>query len=330
MDVMFYEIFKEEEKALKLFLPPTVRAGFSAKAIQECAAKPKPPATLISVRTQSIIPGEWAPKLQGILTRSTGYDHILSYRKQTNTYILAGHLPHYCSRAVAEHGILAMLALLRKLKIQIKHFDAFDRSGLTGSECFKKSMLVIGVGRIGSQVVDMARGLRMNVRGVDPEHKINDLDYVKLSDGVSWADVIVCAAPLTDETRGMLNYDVLKDTRPGAVLINVSRGEISPIKDLNRLLSEKILGGIGLDVYEHEGLLAASLRSGERGANESIRRIQELKDRPNVLFTPHNAFNAQEALERKAEQSIESVTLFLEKKTFPYPVPDDGLVTLKI
>jgi phosphoglycerate dehydrogenase-like enzyme len=170
----------------------------------------------------------------------------------------------------------------------------------------------------------------MNVRGVDPEHKINDLDYVKLSDGVSWADVIVCAAPLTDETRGMLNYDVLKDTRPGAVLINVSRGEISPIKDLNRLLSEKILGGIGLDVYEHEGLLAASLRSGERGANESIRRIQELKDRPNVLFTPHNAFNAQEALERKAEQSIESVTLFLEKKTFPYPVPDDGLVTLKI
>lgn len=327
---MFYEVFKEEERALKLFLPPNVRAGFSAKTIQESAARQKPPAALISIRTQSVIPDEWAPKLQGILTRSTGYDHILSYRQKTNTYILAGYLPHYCSRAVAEHTVLIMLALLRKLKSQIKNFETFERSGLTGAECFEKNMLVIGVGRIGAQVVDLARGLRMNVRGVDPEEKIKDLDYVKLSDGMPWADVIVCAAALTPETRGMLTYDVFKPAKPGVIFINVARGEISPIKDLGRLLSEKILGGLGLDVYENEGQLAAVLRSGEKPSDEAVRRAQDLKDRPNVMFTPHNAFNAQEALERKAEQSIESVTLFLEKKTFPYPVPDDGLVTLKI
>ena len=320
MDVMFYEVFEEEKKALNLFLPREVEAGFTEKKIQAAGDK-KPPAPLISIRTQSVVPGIWAGSFEGILTRSTGYDHILSFFQRAGVPALAGYLPYYCARAVAEHAILVMLSLYRKLKTQIDHFNRFDRNGLTGRECLGKNMLVVGVGHVGSQVAEMALELKMNVKGVDIDPKMKDLEHISLKDGIPWADVIVCALPLTEETAGMFTYETLKDAKRGAVFVNISRGEISPTGDLKELLADGILGGIGLDVYEDEHTLAECLR-GVVPEEGRCQHIVELQDKENVIFTPHNAFNTGEALERKAEQSIESVRLFLEKKVFPHPVPE--------
>lgn len=320
MDIMFYEVFKEEAVALKKFLPKNLHAGFTWKTIQEYNSA-QLPASLISVRTQSRIPKEWGKKLNGILTRTTGYEHISTFRRAVKWEVPAGYLPDYCARSVAEHAVLMAWALLRKFKIQEEQFGIFKRDGITGHECRGKNLLVVGVGHIGSEVVEIAKGLKMNVQGVDIKKRIKNLKYVSLARGVQWADIIICALPLTPATRGMLNYKSLKSAKSGTLLINISRGEITPLKDLQRLLDEKILGGIGLDVYEEEELLAGYMRGNKMRPSSAVRIALELKDRENVIFTPHNAFNTHEAVERKASDSAKAITSFLKKGKFPDPVP---------
>ncbi len=317
-DVVFYEVFAEEKKALEKFLPAKLRARFESKTIQECG-EALPSAKLISVRTQSRIPLRWGAHLSGIFTRSQGYDHLVFYRSGTGKNIACGYIKEYCSRAVAEQAVLTMMVLLRKLKKQMDCFGTFSRDGLTGLECRGRRALVIGVGHIGGEVVTITRGLAMTVRGVDPQHKIKGLRYVTLAKGLPWADVIFCACPLTDTTKAMLNYNALRKVKKEAIFVNVGRGEISPVKDLARLLSENILGGISLDVFDEESLLADSLRA--RRGDAYVRMMMKLKNRDNVVFTPHNAFNTQEALEAKARLSVEAVERFLRQGTFPDPVP---------
>ena len=122
LDVMFYEAFEEEEKEIKEALPTDVRAGFTPKTIAEAGGK-ECPAQLISIRTQSALPVEWAKDLKGILTRSQGYDHLTDYLSKTKADIACGYLGSYCARAVAEQAVLMMMALLRRLKKQIKQFE---------------------------------------------------------------------------------------------------------------------------------------------------------------------------------------------------------------
>ena len=146
MDAFFYEAFEEEAAALRRYLPPQVRAGFTWKTIQE-AGDAEPPAPLISIRTQSALPAAWTGKVRGIVSRTTGFDHLVGIQ------IPYGYLPHYCSRAVAEQAILLMMALLRKLPQQTGQFPKFHRDGLTGRECAGKKLLVVGVGDIGLEIV---------------------------------------------------------------------------------------------------------------------------------------------------------------------------------
>ncbi|MDP3920526.1 MAG: NAD(P)-dependent oxidoreductase [Candidatus Omnitrophota bacterium] len=320
MDVMFYEVFREEEIALKRHLLSVVDAGFTADTVQEHKDEAAP-SNFISVRTQSVIPLEWARSVNGILTRSTGYDHLIAYRERSRTNIPCGYLPEYCARAVAEHALLVLMALLRKLPRQMKHFDTFNRDGLTGVECLGKNLLVIGVGHIGEMVASLGASLGMQVRGVDIIKRVQGLHYVSLKEGLPAADVIVCALPLTEQTQWLLNYDRLQYAKRDTILVNVSRGEITPVQDLIKLLDEGVLGGLALDVYENEPVLAEYLRSGNIILRQHHKTILTLRGRDNVILTPHNAFNTLESIERKAAQSVEVVMQFLESRTFPFSVP---------
>jgi D-lactate dehydrogenase len=214
-----------------------------------------------------------------------------------------------------------MMSLLRKLKSQEKNLLSFSRDGLTGLECKARKALVIGVGNIGREIVDIAQGLRMEVKGVDIDPVLKDLDYVSLRQGVAWADVVFCALSLTEKTEGMLNYAALEKTKPGLIFVNIARGEISPVEDLKRLLDEGKIAGLGLDVYPQESLFADSLRAQRTVENPQGKIILELVKDKRVLFTPHNAFNTKEALEQKASLAVASVVDYLKNGTFPRPVP---------
>jgi len=315
-DVVFYEVFTEEEEALRRHLPEGVDAVYSPETVQAAGAG-RPRAKLVSIRTQSVIPVSWAKELSGILTRSTGTDHLPAFRKWCGLDVPCGYLPDYCSHAVAEHAVLTAMALLRKLKRQMLQFGRFGRDGITGSEAAGRKLVVVGVGRIGSELVRLGRMLEMQVMGVDPEPKLQDLEYVSLEEGVRRAEVLVSAVPLKQDTRGMFNYALLRQAGPGLVFVNVSRGETSPVRDLRRLLDENILGGLGMDVFEAEAALAGSLRDGSPEPVPAAADIRELNGRGEVIFTPHNAFNTRQALERKARLSAEAVMCFLEKGFFP-------------
>jgi D-lactate dehydrogenase len=319
MHVYFYEAFEEEMNLLRSLLGRDLTYEFTSSTIQETRHK-KPLARLISIRTQSIVPPSWAEELDGVLSRSTGFDHLLAYDSQIKKQLPLGYLEEYSTRAVAEHAIMMTMALVRKLPQQMRQFGVFDRDGLTGAECSGKNLLVVGVGRIGSEIVRIASGLGFAVKGVDIVPNKPEVIYVPREEGIVWADVIVCAMNLTKQNEGYFSYDLLKSGRKGCVFVNVARGEHSPLAGLKRLLDERHLAGVGLDVFEEEGTLAVALRNPASPPTPEVTLISQLLARPNVLLTPHNAFNTQEALQRKAAMSVEQIRHFMKHRDFVWKV----------
>jgi D-lactate dehydrogenase len=340
--IAFYEAFAEEECELRKALAENTSPGshgekagseavFTAQTIQE-SGDVLPPAPIISVRTQSQIPPSWAPMLRGIITRSTGYDHIQAYRRETGIAVPAAYLPEYAARAVAEQGMLLWTALLRRLPEQQRSMANFARDGLTGRELRNRRLTVVGVGRIGGEIVGLGFALGMAVVGVDLDERPEltgayGLKYLPLAEGIARADILATALPLTDLTPGLLGYEALRNLPRGAVLVNVGRGEVTPPADLLRLLEEGILDSVGLDVYDHETGLAAVLRDGAdpstlpASVRDSVGATLRLLAHPRVLCTPHNAFNTAEAVVRKSRRSIENLRHLLANGTFLTPLP---------
>ncbi|MBN1555293.1 MAG: hydroxyacid dehydrogenase [Phycisphaerae bacterium] len=351
MDAFFYEVFDEERDAILRYLPADARVEMTPATPQELGHD-APPAKILSTRTQSKIPHAWAGELTALLTRSTGYDHIVRYAREANFTGQCGYLPLYCARAVAEQACMLWMALLRRLPLQRAQFGAFHRDGLTGREALDKTLVVVGVGNIGHEIVKIGCGLGMNVIGVDIDPRHDDVTYAAVNDALPRADVIACAMNLTADNAGYFNTERLSKCKPGAIFVNIARGELSPTADLLSALDEGKLAGVGLDVYEEESALAVALRAGDCGLvlrgeaplrrvvlrnvedplgadcglenktqSSAVRAALELAKRPDAILTPHNAFNTAEALERKAQQTAESLTAFLQTGKFPHPVP---------
>ena len=326
LDVFFYEAFDEEQLAIKRYLPKNIQAGFSWKTIQETDHS-APPAAIISTRTQSQLPTQWAGELTGILTRSTGYDHVRDYLRQIDKKIACGYLPLYCNRSVAEQALMLWLALLRKLPRQQSQFSKFNRDGLTGRECLGKTLLVVGVGNIGCEIIKIGQALGMNALGVDIVQRHEDVEYVDIDPGLSQADVIVCAMNLTDDNIDYFDYARLAEGSPQAIFVNIARGEQSPVADLLKLLEQGLLGGVGLDVYDREKEFAVQFRSQKSLADPDdtgeFSALMKLANRPDVITTPHNAFNPIESVDRKSSQAIQSISAMLETGDFAWPIPID-------
>jgi D-lactate dehydrogenase len=322
-DVFFYEAFAEEAEALRRYLPSSIAAGFTGDTIQE-AGHMAPPARLISLRTQSVIPTSWADSLDGILSRSTGYDHLLAYAASVPRCPALGHLPLYCHRAVAEQAALLWLALLRRLPVQLRQFTTFHRDTITGAECQGRTLAVVGVGNIGREVCRVGAALGMRVLGVDLLQKHDDIQYVDIDTALAQADVVVAAMNLNASNRGYFNADRLARCKRGAIFVNIARGELSPSTALLAALRAGLLGGIGLDVYDHEPELAETLRGGQPSHDPEVLATLELTEYDNVICTPHNAFNSDEAVQRKSEHSIRQIVAFLETGQFEWPVPVRG------
>jgi D-lactate dehydrogenase len=320
-DVFLYETFEEEKAAIAQYCPPEINAGYTWKTIQE-SGHTKPPAPIISLRTQSVIPPAWADKLTAILSRSAGYDHLARYQQETEADIQYGYLPVYCVQAVAEQAMLLWMALLRNLPRQVQQFKQFRRDGLTGSECRGKTLVVTGVGNIGHQIVQLGKALGMTVFGVDIDPRHDDVDYLNIAEALPRADIIVCAMNLTADNPNYFSYDRMQAVSPGTLFINIARGELAYTADLLRLLDEGRLGGIGIDVYNRESELSVMLRDNrQQSGHPEVQAVLELRRRDHVIMTPHNAFNTAEAVQRKASQSIEQLQHLKQHGTFHWSAP---------
>ena len=291
-DVVFCEVFSEEESILRELLPNSINAYFTKKTFQEENVEGK----LLCIRTQSKV-----PEYSNVISRSTGINHLDNHKG------IKTNIPNYSTTAVAEHAIMLMMCLLKNLKKQLNNVKSFDRDNLTGRECLNKTVLIAGVGKIGYEISKICKAFGMNVIGVDIFKNYGDINYMDINEGIPKSDVIICSMNLNNN-EGYFNYNLLKNSKKRAVFVNISRGEISPMSDILKLLDENHLGGVALDVFSDESNLYVS------GGNNNV--FQDLLKRDNVLFTPHNAFNSEEALRRKCEYNVKYVVGFLENEKF--------------
>jgi D-3-phosphoglycerate dehydrogenase / 2-oxoglutarate reductase len=157
------------------------------------------------------------------------------------------------ARAVAEGALTLMLALVKRLPelqraVVERDWGARDRLELGDLE--GATLGIVGYGRIGRELADLARALGMHILAHDP---LVDEATTPLDALFENADVVSLHAPLTDETRGIVGPELLARAKPGLVLVNTARGAlVSSLDDLLAALENGRLGGVGLDVFEEE------------------------------------------------------------------------------
>jgi D-lactate dehydrogenase len=265
------------------------------------------------------------PHLKLVLCLSTGFDHV-DLNECRKRGITVCNVPAYGERTVAEYTMALMLSLSRRIPEsanRLKHGLA-GHNDLTGFDLFDKTLTVIGTGRIGRHVIKYARAFGMTVLGVDayPNQEAAaelGFEYVGLHEGLKRAGVVSLHAPLTAETRHMLNRRSLAAMKDGALLINTARGELVDTTAVLHALHTKKLGGAALDVIEGEKYLGGEVQikvlSDGSVKHEVIRDIAEhdaLLKLPNVIITNHNAFNTHEAHRRIMTAAAASATAFLD------------------
>jgi D-lactate dehydrogenase len=264
------------------------------------------------------------PKLKLIATRSTGFDHIdLAACRERN--IIVANVPSYGENTVAEHTFGLILALSRHLHRAYMRTSRGDFSldGLIGFDLKGKTIGIIGAGHIGLHVIRMAKGFGMKVLAYDVKQdhflaEVLDFSYVDLEQLLAQAEVISLHAPYNSRTHHLINRDRLQLVKRGAILINTSRGGLIDTSALVWALEEGILAGAGLDVLEGEELikeekqLLASQESAEKMRLLLSNHI--LRDRENVVITPHSAFNSREALNRILDTTVENILAYVAGK----------------
>jgi D-lactate dehydrogenase len=209
-------------------------------------------------------------------------------------------VPAYSPYAVAEHAVALLLALNRKIPRANNrvHDLNFSLSGLVGFDLHGKTAGIFGTGRIGRIAAQILRGFGMRVLAFDPYPSTDwaqqhGVEYTDVQSLAGESDVISLHTPLTPETHHIICRETLEKMKPGAVLINVSRGALIDTTALIEALKSGRLGGVALDVYEEEEGVFFEDLSGQILHDDELARLLTF---PNVLITAHQAFLTQEAL----------------------------------
>ncbi|WP_280244824.1 hydroxyacid dehydrogenase [Nocardia abscessus] len=265
------------------------------------------------------------PKLQLVATRSTGYDHIdLGYCAAHG--ITVSNVPDYGDSTVAEHVFALILCLARHLvdAAERTRRSGFSQAGLRGFELRGKTLGVIGTGRIGRRVIEIAGGFGMAVVATDlhPDHTLAEglgFRYADLDHTLAAADILTLHVPATTDTVHLISdreFDLMK---AGAVLINTARGHIVDVAALIRALTSGKVKAAGLDVLPEESVIqeeAEIFRDRALSPLELRTLVAEhvLFGFPNVLITPHNAYNTDEAVHRIIETTLHNIEAFARGK----------------
>lgn len=240
-------------------------------------------------------------KLQIIANHAVGYNNIdVEAAHRQNVYV--ANTPGVLTDSCAEFTLALMLAVGRRLYQAQEYllagkFDGWDPLGFLGTELQNSTLGVVGMGRIGRAVAERANALGMNIiyhnrnqlssdieRSLDAEY-CSDLESL-----VDQADVISLHCPLTEETRHLIDANMLDRMKENAILVNTSRGPVVDEEALAQALHDETIGGAGIDVFENEPKVHP-----------------KLKDAPNCLLTPHIAsasYKTRENIGMLAAQAI--------------------------
>ncbi|PFP29577.1 phosphoglycerate dehydrogenase [Bacillus sp. AFS073361] len=255
------------------------------------------------VRSQTKVSEELlkaAGRLRVIARAGVGVDNI-DVNAATKKGIIVINAPGANTIAATEHTLAMMLSLARKIPHahQKTVSGQWDRNSFKGVELYKKTLGVIGMGKIGTEVAKRAKSFGMNILGFDPylsEERAKKLGIAKASLDViaQESDFITIHTPLTNNTRGLINDAYLRKTKKGVRFVNCARGGVIDEKALVRAIQSGHVAGAALDVFEKEP--ASDL---------------ELLQNPNIIVTPHLGASTVEAQEKVAQEvSAEIIEIF--------------------
>ena len=262
----------------------SVRARFPGALVSFCRSYDALPAALAEHRPEVVLAAKirapfprdvlfGCPSLRWVQTVSAGVDHLLPLDPRVQVTSASG----VHDEALADYVIASMLLFnlhfprffLQQQERIWKEHELLPSKGQT--------LVVLGLGGIGSLAARKARSLGMRVSGVKarPALRPEGVDEVHgveaLPEVLASADFLAVTLPLTPETKGLVSRDVLRSMKPGSVLVNISRGSIVDEDALVEALREGPLKGAVMDVFE----------------TEPLPRESPLWDLPNLVITPH-------------------------------------------
>ncbi len=295
------------------------RAVIEAAGLRLVSGPPDPaPATSIEALVAEHQPAAvltcWAPvsakairasaPLRVIARMGVGLDNI-AVSAATERGILVTNVPDYCVEEVSDHAIGLILAWTRGLVIADRQVRSgrWDPAGARLRRLAALTCGIVGYGRIGRATASKlsAFGARVLVSDPNPPPDTKGVP-VSLDDLLARSDVIVLHAPLTEATHHLIGARELALMRPGALLVNVSRGGLVDTGALEQSLRSGHLGGAGLDVLEHEPEIPAGLL-----------------EHPMVTITPHIAFSSDVSVAELRRSSAEEVVRVLRGEQPRYP-----------
>lgn len=251
-------------------------------------------------------------KCELILTLSVGYDCV-DVAHATEKGIPVCNTPAYCTDDVANHAMTLILSLSRKLEIIIPRTRAADWEYKYTKPIFNytnKVFGIIGLGKIGRAIVPKAKGFGMSVTAYDPYvdddifRQLGVERTYELHDLLEQADYLTIHAPLTAETRGMIDEKALAAMKKRAVIVNTARGHIIDEKALVNALKKGTIAGAGLDVLQQE----------PPTPDEPLLSLD------NVIVTPHIAWYSEESFVRDMAQGMDELIRVVNGKRPRYIV----------
>lgn len=244
------------------------------------------------------------PALKVVSRRGVGYERVdLEAARDLGKVVAIAAGGNDAS--VADHAIALMLAVGRRFRESQANMLAGNWSILMGSDLYRKTVGVVGVGRIGRSVVQRLRGFEAKVlvassRRDEAWADANDVTYVDMPTLLARSDVVTLHAPLTPETRLLIDAEALAAMKPGAILINTARGGLVDDAALLEALKSGRLGGAGLDTFMSE-------------SDPALKPVTDaLLALPNVVGTPHAAASSREGLDRTNMVAARSVVAVLD------------------
>lgn len=321
MRIAFFEATPKDEAYLREKLAHH-EVLFFAEALNSENAEQALDCEIISVFIYSAVTPaviEKLPRLQAILTRSTGFDHI-DLKICNERGIAVENVPFYGENTVAEHTFALILALSRNVHKSYARGlkNDFSIDGLMGFDLKDKTLGVIGTGHIGLHVIRIAKGFGMHVLAFDTQKntflsEVLHYQYASLEEVLGKSDIVTLHIPDNTHTHHLINQDTIQKFKRGALLINTARGGIVENQALVDGLDQGILSGAGLDVLEGEESIKEENQCLHIECENDLqkqRQNKNLLERDNVVFTPHIGFYSEEAVERILDTTIENIEQF--------------------
>ncbi|HEV8675355.1 MAG TPA: hydroxyacid dehydrogenase [Methylomirabilota bacterium] len=241
------------------------------------------------------------PRLRFVCFLGIGYRNHIDVAEASRRGVVVTYTPDYGATSVAEHCLAMILALTRHVTPAAVSLAAgrWEPGRFKGVELRGKTLGLVGLGAIGSEMARLGAGIGMRLLGwtrrPSPERARHGLVWVALEELFARADVVSLHLVYTPETEGFVSRALLERMRPDAYFVNTARARIVDNAALADILRAGRIAGAALDVHEEE----------PPPADDPFRRL------PNVLLTPHIGYNTREAASNMLRIAIATLEAFL-------------------